>query len=403
MKRIASYLVILVLLVALSSASAQGVTADSPIILGGTGDDSYNDSLSLPNGNLILSIASNGGRDGEDEYAKRTRKTWLVCLAPDGSTVWETEFGDDRAGGYTLFSQLMLGSENSFSGMVFYSIDQHSQYRQMMSFSTIDGSLIQSGERVMDSMDTDNIYRTFCTSQGYRIALEAHNFDTNLKPRMVRLLDGGGNQLWELNVTETGLNHMEQFIPVPQGTVLYGCNDVNNSPNAEVVAMLVDSSGAVVWEYRYRSSSRCVFKDGIIDSQGRLVVMGTIRGDLITNEKGQGMGYEDNTSLLLVCLDVSTGEEIFAKTTEMTDRLIPTDRIAEYGGQYILCGSDANYNTIEFQTIDQDGNLLQHWSDGYPEYGMFGARFILWNGDLWVKAILNGPTMDVFLSRVVIP
>ena len=200
MKHIAAYLMtVAILLLALTSAFAQGVTADSPIMLGGTGDDSYHDSLSLPNGNVIFSIASNGGRNGGEQYAKRTRKAWLICLAPDGSTVWENEFGDSHPGGYTIFSQLVLGSDNSFSGMASYSINQYSQYRQMMTFSTVDGSLIQSGERIMDSMEADNIYRTFQTSGGYRMAEEVNNFNTNLKPRILRLLDSDGNQLWELN------------------------------------------------------------------------------------------------------------------------------------------------------------------------------------------------------------
>ena len=117
-------------------------------------------------------------------------------------------------------------------------------------------------------------------------------------------------------------------------------------------------------------------------------------------KKGAALVYEDNTSLLIVCLDASTGAEIFAKATEMTDRRIPTDRIAEYDGQFIICGSGPNYNTIEYQVVDMDGNLLKHWSNGYPEYGLFGSRFLLWNGELWTIATLNGETMDVYLTRI---
>ena len=403
MKRMIFCLLSIVLLLALTSACAQNITAESPIILGGTGDDSLHGFLSLPNGNIILSIASNGGRDGEATYPGLTRKAWLICLAPDGSTVWENEFGDDHTGGYTIFSQLILGDNDSFTGMVSYSISQYSQYRQMMTFSTIDGSLLQSGERIMESMETDNIYRTFTTSQGYRIASETHNFNTNLKPRILRLLDNGGKQLWEFNASENGISHMEQFIPVSQGTLLFGRDNVADSINSNAVAMLINNSGAVVWDYQFNNGSRCGFQSGIIDSEGRFIIMGTVRGDPILNEDGRAVGFEDNTSLLLTCLDVTTGETIFEKTLQMADRRIPSDQIIEYDGRYILCGAGENYNTIEYQALDHDGMLLQHWSDGYPEYGLFGARFFLWNGKLWAKAILDGTTMDVYLTRVAIP
>ena len=403
MKHIAAYLMVIVLLLALTPASAQGVTAESPIILGGTGDDALHDSLSLPNGNVIFSIASNGGRNGGEQYAGRTRKAWLICLAPDGSTVWENEFGDAQAGGYTIFSQLILKNDDSFSGMVSYSIDQHSQYRQMMTFSTVDGSLIQSGERVMDSMEADNIFRKFYTSQDYRIAYETHNFNTNLKPRILRLLDNDGNQLWELNASENDISHMKQFIPLSQGTLLYGRDNVGDSIGTNAVAMLVDNSGAMVWDYQFSNGSRCGYQSGIIDSQGRFVVMGTTRGDPILNEEEKAIGYEDSTSLLLTCLDVSTGETIFEKIIPMTDRRIPSDQITEFDDRFILCDNGDNYNTIEYQTIDKDGNLLQHWSDRYPDCGLIGARFFLWNGELWARSILDGASMDVYLTRVVIP
>ena len=290
MKHIVSYMLAIILLLAFTSVSAQGVTAESPIILGGTGDNTDSDFLSLPNGNIIIAVSSNGGRNGEKPYAGGIRKVWLVCLSPDGSIVWENVFGDDRAGGYTHLNQLILGDNDSISGMVSYSIDQRSQYRQMMIFSTIDGSLLQSGERVMDSMEMDNVYRTFSTSGKFRIADETYNFDTNLKPRMLRLLDDKGNQLWELNATENDISHMRQLIPVPQGTVLYGQEDAEGSVSSEAVAMLVDNTGAVVWEYRYRRDSMCSFIDGVLDSQGRIVLLGNIRGNLITDEKGRGVG-----------------------------------------------------------------------------------------------------------------
>lgn len=403
MKRFLMYCIAAVLLLGLLPACALAVTAESPIILGGTEDDACYGTLSLPNGNLIVSMSSGGGRDGTSAYPGNVHKAWLVCLAPDGSTVWEVSFGAAANGSYTSVQFPALNDDGTFSGVLRYSISQFPQYRQEITLSLSDGSILAEGEQVFSTMETEKINKNYYKNGGYTIMEEIHDCDATCQPRTLHLIGPDGNELWTLDAVAGGMRHIADFVQTEQGTILYGRDESSGDVIEDSgTVMLVDASGTILWRYQPEGLEYSTLSSGILDSQGRFVAAGFARSAMLTDEDGHAIGYND-PSQLLVCLDAATGEALWQQTTAMTDEKLPTDNLMEYDGQYILCTSGGNYNTNVFETLDYNGNELQYWTTSVPEYGLIAPQFFLWDGELWASSILNGSTMDVLLERVVIP
>lgn len=399
MKRILAYCMILML--AALPVFALATTAESPIILGGKGDESCFDTLSLSNGNVILSLTSTGGLDGGPEYGGNTRKVWLLCLAPDGSTVWENNFGADRKGGYTTMLNLILNDDNTFTGTVQYTLSKHPQYWQNMTFSCADGSLVSEGERVIDTTKSDESYRRYYTNGAFTIVFESYNVDDGDR-KLLRMTDAKNGELWALDPGTIGLNYLIGWIPTRQGSLLYGKSRVNGVPGPKAIAILVDPDGKVVWSRQTAGDYDSSFFDAIVDSDGRFVALGFARGEMTNNTNEYSLGF-DQFSQLVVCWDAATGNEIWQKRTELVDRMLPYSHLAEIDGQYILSDCDINYNGCVFETLDRDGNELQYWTTSFPGYRHFSPRFFAWNGELWTETPIEGGSQDVALERVVIP
>ena len=393
MKRIVMYCAVFVLALMILPACSLATTAESPIILGGTGDDSCYSNLPLPNGNLILSMASAGGRNGEPEYGNHVLKVWLVCLAPDGSVVWENSFGADRKGNYTTLHFLSLNEDDTFSGMIRYEIGQRAQYRQKMTFSCADGSLLYEGEKVPDTVEEDSIYRQYFANDGQMIVSETLMSEMADKPRIIRLYNAEGSELWTLDATNAGISLLEGWVSTPQGAVLYGRNRSTINQESTPTALLVDSSGHVVWTYQPDDLKDGGLFNGILDSEGHFVAVG------FCNYNGE----QNSSKQLLVCLDSATGAVLWQRTADMAQCRLPGNKLMEINGGYMICASDSNASGILLETIDTSGNKLQVWTESMPDYRMFSPRFLLWNGELWTESLLDGSHMDVVLQRVALP
>ena len=396
MKRILIYCIACILTVL--PAGALATTVESPVILGGTGDDVCYDTLQLPNGNLILSMSSGGGRDGEPEYEGNVRKAWLLCLAPDGSTVWETEYGDDRSGGYTSLRFLSLNGDGTFNGTESYSISQHPQYLQEKIFSCDDGSLVLQAEKESNTLEEDSVYKQYYANNGYLLIEESLSGRTADNYRIFYMLDPEDRELWRLDADEAGIRNLEGWIAAEQGTLLYGRHRNEATGKPQPIALLADAAGQALWTYQPADIDNGVPWEGILNSKGYFILSGMMSGALQTDE------YNAESRLqFIVCLDAATGEEIWRRTADLTDRDLPYRNLAEINGQYILCDSGDSYNNIVFETLDMDGNELQYWTASIPGYAHISPRFFRWNGELWTCTILDGNTMDVLLERVMVP
>lgn len=398
MKAILIFCMSFALALAILPACALAAPAESPIILGGTGDDVCYDTLLLPNGNLILSMSSGGGRNGEPEYDENVHKVWLLCLAPDGSTVWENEYGEERSGGYTSLWFLALGDDGTFRATESYDISQHRQYLQEKVFSCEDGSLLSQGERSLNPLGDGSVYIQYRANGGYMLVEESLSVDSPDSYRTLSMLDPQGRELWRLDADAYGIRNVDGWFLLPQGMLLYGRHPNDALQQSQPIVMLVGAHGDVLWSYVPAGLTNGIFWDGIIDSAGRIVLTGITRGAKQTDENGS-----ESRIQLVTCLDTATGEEIWRKTAEMSERSLPCKIIAELNGQIILCDSGNSYQNKVFETLDWNGNELQYWTASVPGYGQISPHFFQWNGELWTYTILEGNTMDVLLERVVLP
>ena len=402
MKRFFLYSIVAILALGILPGCALATTAESPIILGDYGDESCYATLQLPNGNIILSLTSTGGRNGAPLYGGSIRKVWLLCLAPDGSTVWETELGEDIKGGYTTMISLTLNDNDTFTGRIRYTISQHPQYWQEMTFSCNDGTLISEGEKIPDAMETQKTSREYFTVGNQTILREVHNCESTCDPCTLHMIGPDGNEQWCLDTDAIGLEYMVRWVPAPGGAILYGMNRTKSSPNRQAVALLVDPDGNIVWYRAAAVFEYASLSDAIVDSNGRFVGLGFARNNAYCENNGYNLGF-DSFNQLLVCWDAATGEEVWQKTTELTDRQLPSSYLAETDGQYILTDSGSKYKCCVFETVDTNGNELQYWTTSFPGCTHFTPRFFTWNGELWTRTSIEDSDDDIVLERVQIP
>lgn len=397
MKHIIAYSLALILVLAAAPACALAVTADSPLILSNSGDVSCFGTLPLANGSVILSLSVSDDQNKPSDSDFSIVNTWLVCLAPDGSTVWENTFGSDTAGSYTTMHYLTLNGDGTFTGTVRYEIEQSVQYRQKLTFSCADGSVVSEGEKVTDTSQTDKILNDYYPNGNVMLVEEIHNCETTCKPRILRLLDADGSELWALDTADTGLSNIAGWVATEKGALLYGWNYDETTGDNQAIAELINSEGCLLWVYRAAGIPDGELKDAIVDSNGRFVATGFARNDAAGSEALFDFDQ------LVICLDTETGSEIWVRINTQTDHKLPAAYIAETDGQYVLCTVDSSYTSSIFETLDQNGRETNYWTVSTPEYGRLAPKFFQWGGELWTQTILDGSNSAVLLERVVIP
>jgi len=401
MKRILLLIVVIALTIGCFPACGLAGTAESPIILGGTGDDAFYGMLPLANGNLILSLSSRGGRDDMPEYDGNVYKVWLLCLAPDGSILWETNFGKEDEGGYTILQYLSLNDDDTFSGLAWYSINQTSQYRQRLTFSLADGSIVSSEDPIADTIAADHILRIYYPVNGSFIIEEICDCEVSCNPRTLCMTDAQGETLWLLDANQIGISHIDNWIPTDNGALLYGRNVTDNVSADQAVALLVDQNGNVLWT-QTADIENGSFDNGIIDSNGRFIGAGLAKGEMMLDENGHFIGY-DSWNQLIVCWDATTGAAYWQTVTEMTDSTLPYDNLIEIEGQYILFDSFRDYLSNVYEIIDANGQMLQYWTTSYNDFTLLGNSLFVWNNELWAESVFKDGDTDVLLERINIP
>ena len=112
-KIIAALLAAVLCIASALPAVADDKTADT-WYFGGSGQDVVYDATPLPNGNLLLEGYTQLGRNGREMVTGKPHQTraWLVCLAPDGSILWEVT---DETEGTTRYVSPVITSEGDIA------------------------------------------------------------------------------------------------------------------------------------------------------------------------------------------------------------------------------------------------------------------------------------------------
>lgn len=401
MKRTLAVFLMILLLLPLYPAMAQdaSIPANSPIRLGGKGDDSIGKGsmLALSNGNLLLSISTHRGRNGQGETKRSNAWTWLLCLAPDGSILWETEFGEDR--GSMGFGSLTEQPNETVAGYVHYSIEQHSQYMQKRIYSLKDGSLVWKGEP--EKTTDDSIYVSINTAGSRYLREETHDAQAKCEPRFYQLEEADGKVAWRVDAESIGLNNLRGVLPVPQGTLLYGCLWEDGATGGTAKALVMDDQGKVLWSLPMKDLGDADLLSALNDSGNHALLSGFNYGPFDSKS-----GHFEYRKKFVLQLDTTTGQEIWrkeypdgAQTTSPTGLQLTTEQ------GYLSAAIDTrDYSGFVYQLLGTDGTEQAPWQVTLKDTAIVGLNVFHWNGEIWqLYTAEQDGDMDVVLERLIIP
>ena len=401
MKRFLAVLLILLLQLPLIPSMAEDVpgAAKSPIRLGGKGDDTIGngDMLPLSNGNLLLSISTHRGRGGQAETKRSNGWLWLICLKPDGSTLWETEFGEDR--GTLGFGNLIEQPGDKVMGYMHYSIDQHSQYRQKCIYSLKDGKLLWQGEREL--MTDPNINVTITAVGSRYLRKETHDAHAACEPRYYQLEEADGTVVWRMEQDSIGLNNYRGALSVPQGTLLYGCQWDDGASGGTAKALLINDQGKILWSMAMDDLNDSRLLYGLASGNSRALLAGLSSGPV--DPKGGRPAYREQ---LLLLLDTGTGREIWRKQyRDDAGTIHPIGEQLETEHGFLLADTDTrDFSGYICMLVGADGIGHEPWKVTFKDTAVNGLELFLWNGEIWTEYIITQDGgMDVMLERLTIP
>ncbi len=391
MKRSLAALLLFLLLLPLTYAIAEEASnaAQSPIRFGGSGDDSIvrDTVLPLESGNLLLSISTHRGRSGQAETKRSNTWAWLICLKPDGSTLWETEFGEER--GTTSFGSLTEQPGETVTGYLYYSIDQHSQYRQKQTYSLKDGSLLWQGER--ESMTDPNIYVTINTAGSRYLREETHDSQAKCEPRYYQLEETDGTVVWRVESESIGLRLCEGALSAPKGTLLYGCHKEAGTRGEKAKALLMDDRGEVMWSMTMDDLNDARLMFGLAAGNDRALLAGVSR---------------DPHERFLILIDTKTGSELWRRQyRDEGDTIHPISAQLETEQGFLLADVDArDHSGFIYMLVEADGTEHKPWQVTFRDTAFVGLNLFQWNKEAWAAYNIeqDGDT-DVMLERLLIP
>ncbi|MDD3336002.1 MAG: hypothetical protein PHI98_10870 [Eubacteriales bacterium] len=368
------------------------VTAPDSIRLGGTGDDSIVDILALANGDLILSLSTQGGFDQETEYGNNIRKAWLLRLSTDGVILWQTVFAEEKgytSFGYTTFSALEDNGDGTFSGVVHHSVNQSGVYTQPQTRSLKDGSLISEGEKT-DLTKRDPNINTHRYQDGQLVLQEEiHDAGASCEPCYLTLFDENGTERWMVTASDIGIKVIAGMKVVTGGVILYGKQWIDDG--YRIVALRINDDGTVGWRYCPSDIPDGDLDNALVDSDGRFVGVGFARS-AYAEDTGWAFWLHVN-----LCLDTQTGEVIWRRFYEVESNY--RGRILEWNDQYLLLGNPS------FTVMDREGYLRGSFMQS-PQNDYIGwCTPFQWGDQLWVEKLLkraNG-TQDAMLERLEVP
>ncbi|MEG2207149.1 MAG: hypothetical protein RR065_03505 [Clostridia bacterium] len=398
-RRIALFTMIAALLLS-GLCAARAETLGNSIRLGGTGDDSLsrNNWLITPEGNLLLVMQTTGGHNEQPTYPHNARKTWLVCLAPDGSTLWEREIGEKT--GASILYNLRLRADGSFDAQLNYSIDQVTQYTRWQRYSLTDGALLWEGEK--EQPYTVEGAMEYCYIAGTRTLRTCFNgSQATSESRMYQLEEADGKVLWQAGARAIGLSGLNGVAAVEGGTVLYGFNGLEGENGYVPVLLKMDDAGAVQWRVALDE-----VKNGKLDSytftkDGLLVLAGWSHEDLASDT-----GVLRNVKQVLCCVNPVSGDVRWKKLNALADgEALVRGAIVEVDQGFVLSGGNGQFSGIAYQLIDHEGNELARWETSLPETTFIGSDLFLWNGVPWMASFITQEedNSDVLLQRVELP
>ena len=362
-------------------ASTQGVDS---FRLGGEGRTAqYYPVFVLPNGNLIISVYTQGGIGGEPLSATGHYQTCLLCVNPQNEILWSRYFeGTTLPDDTVVYSVCQIGlSENDGLAIL---LQQHTQqdgaYFLPVTLDAGTGEIRETGEKTPYAISDDQADRYISTYSMASLYVQVitDNFSGVNGVSVVRAYDYANRSLWEQPMEALGMSNIIDCLETSTGVLLIGVNhsvDEDGCFSSDTTVTMVTETGASLWNYAFTQKSNSNIS-GFLNREGQLIWLGSLteRPNTADEENWQYLAF----------MDTATGALLWDQTTPFTSEApLPCGTVLALDSGYLLTGRSQG-NTL-FETVDIQGKETQKWSvsdETGPQDWMLVQAFFR-QGELW--------------------
>ena len=372
MKNMQKKLLAVLMMIVLSLSAALPAFADDrtndTFYYGGTGQDTIYEATPLPNGNLLLNGYTQLGRNGREQVSGSPRQTraWLLCLAPDGSILWEAL---DETEGTTRYVAPVITSGGDIA-VLFYNSPSQVNTEIAIHLYSMEGQLkekvalpLEVG--LVEGVMTDG-YVFYDWEKGY-IAADLTG--------TVRGLEIGEEE----RITGSGVADM---IPYGDGWIIAGQR--RNEPLEENLVGFADKKatfsysivhfdrdGKTVW--RYDAPEDALLYNPVLADDG----------SILCNWRKWNEETGEVTESHMICLD---GNGQLQWQVDIPSKVCGNFAPVEDGFVFYRKWMEKTYTFIEFTLIGRDGQVKQQWQAEKRREMLYGAEMFAWNGEAWFHA-----------------
>ena len=378
-------LLLLLISFCLSGVAYASTRGEGSFRLGGEGRTSPSYPVFvLPNGNLIISLYTQGGVGGEPLSANGHYQTCLLCVNPQNEIVWSRYFeGTTLPDDSVVYSVCRIKpSENDGLAVL---LQQHTQqdgaYFLPVTLDASTGEIRETGEKTQYAISDDKADRyitTFSLASQY-VQVVADDFSGVNATRAVRAYEYSNHLLWEQPMEALGMSNINSCLETPAGVLLIGVNhsaDDDGCFNSFTTATMVTETGEPLWNYAFTQKSSADM-NGFLNHKGQLIWLGNLT-------EHPNTATEENWQYL-ACMDTATGVVLWDQTAPFaSENPKPCGTVLELDSGYLLTGR--NQGNMLFETVDFQGKQTQKWSvsdESGPQDWMLTQTFIRQN-ELWI-------------------
>ena len=353
---------VLALLICLGAcpAFADDRTTDS-YYYGGTGQDTIYDITPLPDGNLLLNGYTQLGRGELQQLTGKGHPTraWLLCLAPDGSILWEVI---DKTEGTTRYVTPIVTTAGEIAVLFYNSPSQVTTEIAIHFFSLAGETLrkvslpLEAG--LVEGRMTDG-FVFYDWEKGYMIA------DLSGNLRQI-----GINK--ENRIVASGVADM---IPYGDGWVVSGRThhpEAKNGFDWDSAIGCFDKDGQLLWHFVHA-------EPGGDFSRVHLQPDGTLLVNWMLRDQESGEVVESR----MICLD-QDGQLLWEKP--IPKEVFGTFTATGEGWVFAKHWMEKTYTFIQFTLVGTDGQIQQQWQAEKRRDTLYGSDLVTWNGEAWFHA-----------------
>ena len=325
--------------------------------MGGEGRTAqYYPAVVLPNGNMILSLYTQGGIGGEPLDAVGHCRTCIVCVGLQYDILWSRFFeGTTVAQDAAVYSVCRLHIEQggSLAVLLRQHTPQDGAYFLPVTLDAETGAVLQTGAEIPCEISNEAAGRYVATFnlENVYVQKKTDAFSTADATSAIEAYDCGNRLLWRQPMDSLPMDTLTECLETPACILLMG-NAVASTANGQITShaafALVGPAGQPIWT-RVLDRAQTSSMTATLSGDAQLVVLGYLT-------EHENTAVEESWQYL-ACMDVASGTVLWEKATSYTtDAPLPAGIALPTDTGYLLLG-EANGQTL-CETVDQQGTML---------------------------------------------